>query len=138
MYSIVVHAEQKRFPEQISPDRAELEQNPGVSISQPTLLFKNLFAFGLNVLLSFSSVSEWSKECNKIVIQPMTVIPHFSLGKYSRCLFPSFGNPWSLSADKLLHTSKKARRRGKDVLVKWSSARRDSAPRRPLAMSGDT
>ena len=40
----------------------------------------------------------------------MTALPHFSLGKYSRCLFPSFGNPWGLFADKLLHTSKKAGR----------------------------
>lgn len=44
-----------------------------------------------------------------IVIQPMTALPQFSLGKYSRCLSPNFfGNLWNLSVDKLLNTNKKA------------------------------
>lgn len=69
---------------------------------------KSLSALGRSVLLGFPRTPSVLEDgnCNP----PTAVLPRFSLGKYSRCLSPNSGHPWGLSADKPLHTSKKAGR----------------------------
>lgn len=107
-----------------------LDQNPESQPLSPQLS-ANPSAFGLSVSLSFPSASKWPKEDDTIVTRPVPASPHFSLGKWSRCPLPGSGNPWGLSADKRLHTGRKAGER-ESGLELWSPTRGRSA------VSGDT